>query len=119
MADYLDFPGRRSSYRYWFLNDVTCQGIKAEPGNYMFVKPTNAGWVPVYVGVADDLSDRLPHHNVWPKAAALGATRVVAHTQHDLSTRKAEEIDLISYWNPPCNTQHRTTTPGSLLSGLR
>lgn len=96
MADYLAFPGSRGSYRYWFVTDVSRQGIKAKPGNYMFVKPTNGGWVQMYVGIADDLSDRLPYHDGWPRAAALDATRVVALTQADLPGRKAEEIDLIS-----------------------
>ena len=60
MAEYVDWPVNGSSYRYWFLmNPSSASGIKAEAGNYMFVKLTNDGWVPVYIGIADDLRDRI------------------------------------------------------------
>ena len=79
MADYIDFSGHRGPYRYWFVTGT----VKSEAGNYMFVKPTNSGWVPVYVGIADDLNNRLCNHDMLKTAGRCGATRVVAHTQPD------------------------------------
>ena len=114
MADYIDFPGHAGTYRYFFLNSLSKATIKPFAGNYMFLKPTAQGWVPVYAGIADDLSSRLPNHEMAPAAYAAGATQVVAHLNPDHSARKAEERDLIGYWNPTCNTQHRTAL-GSVL----
>jgi hypothetical protein len=109
MADFIDWPTSGHKYRYWFLsNPSTASGIKSEAGNYMFVKPTNNGWVPVYIGIADNLSERIPCHDRAPEAAKLGATRVMAHTSDNQAAREAEERDLIGYWNPPLNLQLRT-----------
>lgn len=107
MTDTIDWPGKSGSYRYWFLaTPVTAANIQATAGNYMFVRPVTAGWVPVYIGIAENLQDRLPNHERWAEAVKLGATRVMGHTQADAAKRKAEEKDLISHWNPALNTQH-------------
>lgn len=110
MSDFIDWPANRGTYRYWFLDSPRVpSSIKAIAGNYMFVKQVQNGWVPVYIGIADDLSNRLPSHERWADALAAGATRVMAHTNLNPDVRAAEEADLIGYWNPPLNTQHRTT----------
>ena len=108
MADTIDWRGHAGTYRYWFLERWSnASDIKREAGNYMFVKRVSNGWVPVYIGIADDLSDRLPCHERWAEAQLHGATHVMGHTQSDRARREAEEKDLIGYWNPPLNTQHR------------
>lgn len=108
MAAFIDWPTDGATYRYWFLsNPSTASSIQAVAGNYMFVRLANGGWVPVYVGIGDDLSDRIPGHERWAEAVKLGATKVMAHTQSNLAKREAEEKALIKYWNPPLNTQHR------------
>ena len=113
MADYIDWPGNSSTYRYWFLDTpATPSSIQNVAGNYMFVRPTNNGWVPVYIGIADDLSSRIPFHDRWSDAAAAGATRVMGHTNSDAAKRSSEERDLIGYWNPPLNIQHRKAGKG-------
>lgn len=105
---YIDWPGQSNrTYRYWFLSDHSASGIKAEAGNYMFVRPANQGWVPVYVGISDDLRSRLPNHEVWDAARKAGATQIMGHTQPDRGARENEERDLILRWQPPLNTQHR------------
>ncbi len=81
----------------------------------MFVKPTNAGLIPVYIEKADDLSQRIPNHDRWLEAKALGATQVFAHMNINAFSRNSEEQDLISYWNPPLNKQYRT---GLALGGI-
>jgi predicted GIY-YIG superfamily endonuclease len=108
MADYIDWPSGGATYRYWFLaNPSSASGIKAVAGNYMFVRLANDGWVPVYIGIADDLQDRIPSHERWKEAVALGATEVMAHTQANRAKRETEEKALIKHWNPPLNIQHR------------
>lgn len=108
MTDYIDWPGKSGRiYRYWFLTNPTSEGIKGEAGNYMFVKRVQTGWVPAYIGQADNLKTRIPAHERWLDAKAQGATHVMAHT---VSTgervRLDEERDLIARWDPPCNTHH-------------
>jgi hypothetical protein len=106
--DFIDWQTNLDTYRYWFVPDLTPSSIKAAGGNYMFVRPTLGGWVPVYIGIADNLSVRICGHDRWPQACLLGATHVMAHTQALAGLRAAEERDLIGYWNPICNTHHRT-----------
>lgn len=118
MADPITWPGLKGSYTYWLLTTPgDPQSIKAEAGNYMFVKPTNAGWVPVYIGIADSLRDRIPYHERWTEAVQHGATRAMAHTNGNALAREAEERDLIGYWNPVLNTQHRSGPATRTLLG--
>ncbi|CAN7624600.1 hypothetical protein [Aminobacter sp. LjRoot7] len=116
-ADYIDWPSHSGTFRYWFLeNPSDAVSIKKEPGNYMFAKLTPNGWLPVYIGIADDLSTRIPCHDRWDDAVKAGAIRVLGHTQSNPDLRRAEEIAMIAYWQPILNTQHRQA--GSLLGGL-
>jgi hypothetical protein len=83
----------------------------------MFAKLTSAIMVPVYIGIADDLSNRVPSHEHWDAAVALGATHVLAHLEANATRRKLEEQDLIATFQPPLNLQHRrpaTKTLGGL-----
>jgi hypothetical protein len=111
MADFIYCPGKRGSYQFWFVDGP----VVREPGVYMFVKSTHAGWVPVYIGITDGLNARLSNHDMWQVAQQCGATRVMAHTCHDLHARQDEEADLISYWNPECNSQLRTLRPRTIF----
>ena len=111
-ADFIDWSGLSGAkYRYWFMPNLSPQGIKDQAGNYMFVRQTNREkneWAPVYIGIADDLRQRLPNHEVLEAAKAVGATHAMTHTQADRVAREAEERDLIGRWNPQLNTHHRT-----------
>ncbi len=111
-ADFIDWPGLSGAkYRYHFLANLSPQGIKDQAGNYMFVRQSNPAkneWLPVYIGIADDLRQRLPNHEVLEAAKSAGATHAMGHTQADRAAREAEERDLIGRWNPPLNTHHRT-----------
>ena len=109
-AGNIDWRGQSGkTYRYWFVDNNTAHGIKSEAGNYAFVKQiANGNYVPLYFGESNDLSDRIPGHDMWPEALRLGATGVMAHTTPSgQQTRLEEERDLIQYWNPALNTQHR------------
>lgn len=112
MSDTIDWKGLSGAhYRYWFLASFKPDAIQDIGGNYAFVKLLpNGNYFPLYFGQADSLRARLPNHEVWPEAVRLGATHVMAHTTPaGESARKIEERDLIQYWNPALNTQHRTT----------
>lgn len=117
MAEYIDWPGLTGRpYRYWFLTDPRPIGIVDKPGNYMFVRPTPTGWVPVYIGQTDNLRNRLPTHERWADAVAAGATKIMGHSMEGgEAVRCAEEKDLIQRWNPPCNTQHVDPLVAALL----
>ncbi|MEW5421402.1 hypothetical protein [Amorphus sp. 3PC139-8] len=114
MADYFDIAGIAGNYRYFILSNPTSASIKPVAGNYMFIKPEQYGWVPVYIGVASNLSDRIPNHEMATTAARAGATHVAAHINANEQARLAEERDLIHWWQPVCNTQHRTQRRGLL-----
>lgn len=110
MAADITWPGQTGkTYDYWWLNDITANGIKAESGNYMFVKRLpNGNWLPVYIGQAEDLRARIPTHERLDDAKRAGATHVMAHTtQGGERARLAEEQDLIARWQPVLNTQHK------------
>lgn len=106
------FKGRSGTeYTYWFLNSFEPSAIKDDGGNYVFLKRlSNGNYVPLYFGETNSLRDRLPGHEVWPNAVRHGATDIACHTEPaGASARRAEEADLIAYWNPQLNQQHRTT----------
>jgi hypothetical protein len=112
MSFIIDWIGKSgTSYRYWSLENITAAGIQAVAGNYVFAKQLpNGNLVPLYFGVADDLQARIPNHERWAEAVRLGATHVMAHsTPAGEQARLVEERDLIQYWNPPLNMQHRVT----------
>jgi hypothetical protein len=108
----VDFMGKSGmTYRYWNLINATTAGIQAVGGNYVFAKQLQDGtYLPLYFGEAGDLQARIPSHERLAEAVRLGATHILAHTtQGGDAARLAEERDLIQYWNPPLNTQHRVT----------
>jgi hypothetical protein len=103
---------RGKSYRYWRLDTPrNAAAILDAAGNYAFLRQlSNGNWLPVYIGQADSLRERLPNHERWDDAIRAGASLVVAHTTPaGLMVRLAEEKDLIEKWNPVLNVHHRTT----------
>ncbi len=109
MSDYIDWLGQSGRlYRYWPVN----MSLPFDPigGNYAFCKPSGSGiYIPLYFGESGNLQERMPAHEVWPKAIRLGATLAVAHaTPAGEQARLVEERDLIAFWNPLLNSQHRT-----------
>ena len=105
MAETIDWTGALgNSYRYWFIYQMENPLLKRVGGNYMFVAQHAGGWYPVYIGQTGDLNERLANHPALPCVLRNGGTRLMAHeTPAGRAARLAEESDLISYWNPPCN----------------
>lgn len=117
MQKFLDWPGSAGqSYRYWFLSSLARSAIKTAAGNYMFLRAKDGFWQPIYIGIADNLADRLSNHEVWPEAVKMGCTAVYAHLSSQQAVRQKEEKDLIARWNPPLNTHHRSD---ALMLGSR
>jgi hypothetical protein len=106
----IDWTGKSGkAYRYWFISDITSNGIKAVAGNYAFVKRlANGNFIPLYFGHAEVLNARIPNHDRWDDAKKAGVTHVMGHTQAGEQARLDEERDLIQQWNPPLNVHHRT-----------
>jgi hypothetical protein len=108
--EHVDFRGKSgTSYRYWVLEESEIGQLPAVAGNYIFAKmlPTGA-YLPVYVGETEDLSERLPDHERRMEALFMAAPWVLAHPTQDARARIREEYDLIRFWNPVLNVQHRT-----------
>jgi len=90
-------------YGYWIHKIGT--KFKDAPGNYIYTKVTRPGyWRPVYIGQTSSLADRLANHEKEVCTKRNGATHIQAHTSSDSEkTRRKEEDDLISKWDPVCN----------------
>ena len=102
--DWPDQSGR--TYRYW--SEQFTATFKDKRGNYMFVKPANGGYLPVYIGRAESLRDRLSNHERAAEARLAGATLIMAHTTPAGEQGSAdEERNLIAKWQPPLNVQHK------------
>ena len=105
MADTIDWSSQSGKkYTYWFSSEIENPSMKSESGNYMFVKKISDGWIPVYIGETGDLDERLTNHPELPCVRKNGGSHLMAHmTPAGQAARKAEESDLIAFWNPPCN----------------
>lgn len=79
-----------------------------ESGIYIIcgVNPQNQ-WVPIYVGQADSFRSRIPRHEQWSQALALGASHVLAMVVATKADRDRIEQHLIQTYQPPLNVQHR------------
>lgn len=106
-VDWVGASGR--SYRYYVIPYLMASAIRPDPGNYGICVPNANGLIyPAYFGIAEDFRNRLPTHEKLSAAAALGQVTVMAHINFDAAMRAYEERDLIAFWNPPLNVQHRT-----------
>lgn len=116
MQDIVTLPGLSGRvYQYWYLPSLSSKDIKSAAGNYMMVKFWGGQCIPIYIGIAEDLSQRLPGHEMLDPAIRHGATHLYAHTSPEAWVRMAEERDLIRRWNPVLNTQHRLDDDWSAL----
>ena len=60
-------------------------------------------WQALYIGQTGDLSDRLPNHEEWPAAVALGATHVHLRGIPNRGRREKLERRLIRTYQLPLN----------------
>lgn len=81
--------------------DVTWKDI---PGIYLICGINSANqWVPLYIGQASSLSDRIPSHERWDEAIRHGATHIHARVVHLQSDRDTIERLLIQTFKPKLN----------------
>lgn len=112
------FDGVDTSYRFEIL------GIHEQPARtnavYMFCKLENGNYVPLYIGRARNLAERLSGHERKTEAVRLGAQYLLVHTPPVFAARVnyiEAERRLIAHYNPVLNIQYRGL--GGLLGGLR
>jgi len=75
-------------------------------GIYIFCGVSSQNkWVPLYIGKAMSLKDRLGNHDRWDEAEALGATCVHAMVVPTQTQRDAIEARLVRAYQPRLNTQ--------------
>ncbi len=93
------------TYTYWIY--PIGSSFKEQAGNYIFAKETGHGrWTACYIGQTDNLNERLGNHEKEACARRNGATHIQAHlNSNGVTSRRAEEKDLILRYRPPCNEQ--------------
>ena len=76
------------------------------PSNYIFAREEQGYWVPIYIGEAESLIDRLAQHEKMPCAVQNGITHIHVHVNFGGEfERLREESDLILNYSPICNRQ--------------
>jgi hypothetical protein len=75
-------------------------------GIYIFTGSVDAIWQPYYIGKAESFKTRMPTHERWDEAVALGATHVHAMVVPLAADRDAKEKFLIGAFQPPLNDHH-------------
>lgn len=78
---------------------------------YMFCKIESGQYVPLYVGKAESLNNRLMGHERMEEAIRLRATHLLVHKPGfgaRINYLEAERR-LIAHYNPVLNVQHRTS----------
>ncbi len=90
----LQFTGCPISYPVWL----------ALPGIYMICRLGSTGfYIPLYIGQADDLRDRLTQHEQWRPALERGASSVLTAVVFSKTDRNLFERRLIQEFQPPLN----------------
>jgi hypothetical protein len=106
MAATINWAGASGKAYTYYIHPIGTS-FRNEAGNYIYAKQTKPGfWANQYTGQSDDLGRRLANHEKEACAKANGATHVHVHLNSGgENARRAEESDIISKWQPPCNTQ--------------
>jgi len=92
-----------TKYGYWIYK--LPPNFVRKPGNYIFAKQNAAGnWIAIYIGETKELDERFDNHHKMLCIKKHGATHILAHVNTSgKDARLAEEADLVSQYNPPCN----------------
>lgn len=102
MADKIDWLG------YTFNIHSPPVNWADKPGVYIFCAINQADeWVPLYIGQASSLAERLANHERWREAASLGAAYIHATVVRNKSDRDQMESNLIEAFQPRLNVQLR------------
>ena len=75
-------------------------------GIYIFAGLNAQGrWRALYIGQAKSFKERLPNHENWSDAVALGATHIHAMSVPRVADRDRIEAELIAAYQPALNVQ--------------
>jgi hypothetical protein len=98
-----------SGAKYTYYLAIMSGSWQAKPANYMFARRNPDGsWFVAYIGICEDVSDRMSNHERWAEAVRdYRVTHVLNHINESAAARETEERDLILSLDPPMNTQHR------------
>lgn len=100
----IDWVGQSGEkYKYWIYEISTT--FKKAPANYIFAKTTSPETLKaIYIGEAEDISERFDNHHKMPCIRQNGATDICVHkSSEDKEVRCKEEADLIANYRPVCN----------------
>lgn len=77
------------------------------PAVYAFAKPGfgGRGFVPLFISRTANVASRVPGHERWAEAEALGATHVLVLAFPERAQREIAEDDLIMAMRPVLNDQ--------------
>ena len=100
-VEFSDLRGRKYVYSVRKFEDFRAD----VPGNYIFAKRTNSGWVPLYIGETASLQKRMARvHEAWDYCRNRSASFVLAHVNiGDHKEREAEQRALMVAFDPPGN----------------
>lgn len=75
---------------------------------YVFARWTTQGYLPLYIGKAESLRERLGDHERLTEAMERGATHLLVHIPRTIDPIRYDEAErrLIRHFTPPLNTQH-------------
>jgi hypothetical protein len=81
------------------------------PAVYAFAKPGfgGRGWTPLFLSRTANVAQRVPGHERWAEAEALGATHVLVLSFPERAQRELAEDDLLMALRPVLNTQMEAT----------
>jgi hypothetical protein len=101
-----------SGRQYVYVAQAIFSEWFAVPANYAFgclAPGLGTGWRILYAGEAEDMRKRMPGHERLLEAIGHGATHVLNRVNYGgVDARRDEERDVIGFYNPLMNFQHRT-----------
>lgn len=102
--DWLAPNGRKLSFQV-LRHDSNWKHVS---GLYMFCRQElNGTYIPLYIGQATSLKDRLPNHEQWSPAVRKGADSVHAVVVPSQADRDYFEECLIRQYQPNLNVHHK------------
>jgi hypothetical protein len=89
-------------YGYW-IHPIEARFRKIA-GNVIFAKKAENGeWLPLFIGETRNFDEGFADQEKETCAKRNGATHVHVHfSSPDAHIRKAEQVDLVAKWKPPC-----------------
>lgn len=107
IIDWFAPDGRKLSFHV-LQHDATWNDIS---GVYMFCRiESPSTYIPLYIGKAASLKDRLPLHEQWNPAVRKGASIVLAAVVRFEQDRCYFEENLIRDFQPELNVHHKEST---------